>query len=87
MNAPELLALTKGNKHTNTCNFPTIVVQIRQLSDDILTSCKIAAEQWRFKLPRRNKQISDVWCLSWDSSHLLYCPGQIFGFAIIAAEH
>jgi len=29
---------------------------------DILTNCNTAAEQWRFRMSRRNKHISYVWC-------------------------
>ena len=30
--------------------------------DQVLINCKIAAEQWRFRLPRKKKQGADVWC-------------------------
>jgi hypothetical protein len=30
--------------------------------DQVLINCKIAAEQWRFRLPRKKKQVTDEWC-------------------------
>jgi len=32
--------------------------------DQLITKCKIAAEQWRFRLPRKRKQVADIWCHS-----------------------
>jgi len=30
--------------------------------DQLITKCKTAAQEWRFRLPTKRKQVADIWC-------------------------